>query len=801
MTYAAQIALADRTPQELLIVKVPQCANWYAQQVLQEVFSCSDFTVGTWTASGGTTVTADTINGPDDGADGGFPADTLAFAAAGDNIRAPTNFTAAAGLAFTGSVWLKATGAGTITIDLHDVGAGEIATTQVNVTTTWTRFWIHKLFTGAAAGNPSIRIRRQAGDLAAVYAWGANIWKNPGNADREIKFPTLPFTFGNTSTCAATDAGNGSRCYYSFSTCQDVANYNEGKTYEIEADLQGLKQFNFCRKDAPLATPGLDVMPLLVSSDFAPQKIDPQNAITQSERVKFGLVDHAATWNWNQDKANNGALTNTTTPSGTLWRRFIKIHPNYANPLASATFKAGFVESTATEDSYETRGKYLIKNLSLSSGGILNMECTDRLKLLKVKIPAKISATNLLNGAINNAVTAITIDDATEVTVPGAGYNVCLELDPDGTPEFVNVTATDPNSNILTVQRGRWGTAAASHADNTVFREVLQFGTEHPTPSNTPLGLPGKDAVKQILYRAGLTAAEVDSATIDSEFDTWLPGSVSGSTESGTVFKRAGTVVGSGNGAIKDQTDAEALLRQLRETCILDLWVNESQQVTGALFAPVRPTVTLADLSETSDVLRDSIEIDDNEQSRFTRVIIAYELQADKDGTKLSDYAAYAVAVSADAEGSGSYGEPRTKAVLSPWIKIGDDTTAEMLAIHALNRLKSQLREIDFDLELRGDGNQCGDCVYLTTQRIVNADGSTDAQRIVRLIKKQRDATRGRISFTAIDEGLGTRYAFIAPDANAALYDDADASERRYAYIASDDGTIPTAGDLGYAIW
>lgn len=797
MSYATQLAAGVRTAQDLVTVRVPQCSNHYASGIItNEILWTTAFGDAAWTKTGGITVTSDSVTSPTGltGATGG--GDTIAFAAVGDYIESSSSATNAQSNSFNASLWVYAAAAGTITLRIvNTIAALETITAQRAVTTGWTRISVSGTFTAAANGKARLRLYRDAGDLASVFAWGAqltlgvNLYDHALNTVAAIQQP---------STCQAADAGNGSRCYYTFDTCQDVAHYNPGVAgWNPDA---GLKLFTFCRKDAPLALAGADVMPLVESAVAAAQKIDQEHAVTQSERVHFKFCDHTATWNWNQDKVNQGALTNTATPTGTFWRRFLRLHRNYANPAASVTHKVGFVESGAVETDYQQRGKYLIRNLSMSSGGMLDMECTDRLKLLKLKAPAKISETNLLNGALGSGTTSATFDDGTEITTPGTGYNVCLELEPGtASNEFVNVTAK--SGNVCTIQRGRWGTAAVAHADNVPFREVLQFGTENPVPASPPMGIPGKELTKQLLYRAGLATSEVDSTTIDDEWDTWLPGSISGTTESGILFQRCGETVGVANGAIADQSDLESFLKQIREVCMLDLWVNESQMVTGKLFHPARPTEVLETLTETNDVLVGSVQVDDNEESRISRVIIAYDLRADKNGSSLSDYTKFLVRVDADVENAGNYGEARTKTILSPWIKATDSSTASTLAAHILHRFTAPVREIEFSLELRRDGIKCGDYAYLTVQQIVTASGATDSQRMMQMVKKTRVEKRGRLDYVAVDTNLSGRFAFIAPDANEDDYDLATPDERRYAYIAEADGTIPTAGDAGYAIW
>lgn len=806
--YDDQLASHSRAPQTILLLGLTSCCNWYAQIARADSLRSDDFShVTGWVRPAGTTITANTTVAPD----GTTTADTIAFAGVGDYIRNGVSDFLAASNAFTESVWLKtAAGSGTITLEARDGGDTEGNTVVVNVTTTWTRFSWHKLFSGGAGGGVMWRMRRDTTDLASVIAWRANTTENPGNADKVILWPGVQ-TDGatvNASSCAATDAGNGSRCYYSFPTCQDPMHFNTGNSYEATAALQGFKEIRLSLKDGPLPIGGEDIWPMLKSVDFVPQKIDPERSVTVNERVKASFYDDAATWNWNQDKAGEGAKTNTTTPPGTFWRRFMRIYRNYSNPRNYATVKVGFVASGMTEAIYSQRGKFLLINIAIGGDGMVTMTLSDKLRLTKrtasgtsqAKAPAKIGETNLINGAINSAVTSVVVDDASEVTEPGSDYNVCLQLTYDGTDEFVNVTARNLTTNTLTIQRGRWGTAAASHADNARFREVLQFGTEHSTPSNAPLGKNPIDIVIEILRRAGIAAADIDSTTLNSERDTWLVGSVTADVETGILFKRCGDTVGAGNGAIADQSDLEELLKQIREIVLLNLWVSEASQVTGRVFAPARPSVTLTEITDNENILRNTVSVDDNEESRLTRVVVGYDLLAGEAGSDLAGYQKIHVRVGADEEATGSYGDKRTKVILCPWLRVTDTATINKLTAHIISRFRNPARRVNFDLELKDDGIECGDFVNLTTAHVQTASGASDGPRIMEVLSKQRNDD-GTLSFELLDTGIIRRYWFIAP-AGQPDYDSATAAQKRYAYIGTaTQNLVGTLKESGYFFW
>lgn len=836
MSYATELANASRTPQQVLELGMVTCENFYATPVKQLMQYTEDFGNAVWVKTGATALLLGIETAPD-GRDG-VSVSRIIFNSVGDTVHQVATGYAAANNVYTGSIFLAFDGGtGTITLEVIDASGAEAGTLICTVLNQrWHRFSIHRKFTGAATGDVRLRLRRDTSDYSgsALRVWGGNLSPNPNTNDGPILFPYIKRTAEAdtvvatmASRCQAADAGATSRCFYSFPTCQDTAHFNGSNRWLYPTNgaipsasdgdsVTGIKRFRFCRQDSAVPVPGSDIWPLLKSLDVTPQKIDPEKAVTQSEAVNAVLYDVPAVWNWNQDKASAGALTNPAFTTGHLFRRFMRIYRNYSNPYGYAKAWAAFVASGLTEADFQLRGRYIINNMKIDGRGLVTVRMTDRLKLLKTKAPAKISDSNLVNGAVSSGATSIIVDDASELTTPAVNaagsspdYFVTIMID----SEFFNVTAVNLTTNTLTVQPGRWGSSQASHADNTAWKEVLMFGTERSTPSLTPNGKNPIDIVIELLRRAGLTTDEIDVATLQSERDTWLASSVDKTlgTESGVTFKRAGATIDVSNGGIAAQQEIEKflgmspvgqvkVLNGLRPVTGLDLWVNESQIVTGRLFAPAQPSVTLVELTDANDLLKDSIEIDDNEVSRITRVIIGYDLASGKTGDNISDYSRYIANVGSDEESPSYFGDSRTLAILSPWIRAGDSSTAKKLAKHIFARYRQPARNIMFDLELRGDTNKTGDFCYLTTNRLQLPDGTPDAQRIIALLSKTRK--EGRISFESVDVSipLGRRYAFICPNGYP-NYDAATTDQRRRAFIADANLTVGTKADPCFFIW
>lgn len=799
MSYATQLAAFDRTPQELAVVGVVECQNSYAALVQQLLQYTEQFDNGVWGGTG-VTITPNDATAPD----ATTTADKAVFAAAGSFYRQTVTGTAASSKAFTGSIWMKTAAAtADIRIRVIDDGLGESTDKDVTVTTTWQRFWVHHLFSNTV-GLGDVRFRLQSvGAGFTVYLWGAQLYQNPSDVDREVYFPytkreneAVGTVSVNVSRCQAADAGDGSRCYYSRPTCQAPDDFNEGHSYEATAQLKGLREFRFCRTDGPLAVSGDNVAPLLDRVETAGQEIDAKQGVTRNERITFTLFDDNDIGQWNPRQSQEGMLVNSDPGQGTFWRRFVAIYRNYANPKGYVIRKVGFVEAGGTEDEYQQRGKYLMRDIKIRTNDSVMLECTDRLKLTRKEIPAKISDTNTLKSAIDASATSISLQDVGEVSAPAANaagaspdYFVVLEIDYDGTPEKVNVTARDLVNNTLTVQRGRWGTGAAIHPAGVKVREVGEFGTERAAPAGIPLGKNPLDIIRELYRYAGIADEDIDNDQFDSERDTWLSSSVdtTRADESGVLFRRT----------LTKRKKVEDLVKEIREIVMLLVWVNEDQQVTCKLFAHPIPTDTVPVLSDSDNLIAGSIEIDDSDDTRLTRALLAWDLQSDKDGDLPEHYNFIQVHIALDEEESPFYGEQKPKLILTEWLRATDLLNPALFAARIVSRFQRGARIFNLSLETKDDTIKVGDTVEIQTNKLQLPNGATQPRFAIITMKKRRGPES--IEYEAVEMPYAPVF-FYAPNGTAD-YDAATDAEKRYGFLSDDNGLVGTAKDTGYSAW
>src|SRR3990172_5243260 len=134
MTYATQRDSLIRTRQDLIVLGVRECQNFYATLVQQLLTRTEEFDNADWTKIS-VTVTPNNATAPD----GTLTADTVSFNATNDEIIKFSSV-AVTSKAFTGSVWLRvATGTKLVTLQVLNTAGTQIGAKQVTITTTWQR--------------------------------------------------------------------------------------------------------------------------------------------------------------------------------------------------------------------------------------------------------------------------------------------------------------------------------------------------------------------------------------------------------------------------------------------------------------------------------------------------------------------------------------------------------------------------------------------------------------------------------------------------------------------------------------
>lgn len=637
---------------------------------------------------------------------------------------------------------------------------------------------------------------------------------------------SLVYTQGD---CTASDAGDGSRCWYSWQTCQAPAAY-----------ARTTRTWRFCLNDVPWPDPAVQVWPLLRGVDTVPQRIDAEalNTYPDKLRLEFCLdydpppVDH-----------DKGAGYHNTARSGEFWRNLLARNRNY--PGRAVRLYRGFnAPGFVLADFAQVGPAYKIREVQVDRDSCVITAESRLAELEKKSLPWTISEDNVLQTAIAATATAAVVYDATEFpdpddytrnsvyvrikscpawtasTIVDSGW-VVIPTSPNGyyykatkpgtthasteptwptevgkrvedgttkwecvdedsgqegtTVEICRVTARDTGTNTLTLVRGRWATTAAAHAVGDKVEHVVGFGTDNGTDAVT--GVNCMDVMQDLLEWGGVAASDVATAGFAS---------VSANIWTNSDIVRLIT---------KPQKIAD-LMQQLREMRSVVLYLDADGKFATTVLGPyASPSAEWTD----DNLVLDATTVTEDDDSRLTRAAVWYA-PTEEDADKADKFLRGVVMVDSELETPNNFGDRRESVVYDHWLlKTTPAASVRNLCRRLITRLRNGLRTVNVEAELKdATGVHVGDHVHVTTRLVLGVSG--DPQVLPCTVVSRVDHGGATTGYELLNEGHGGRFLRIAPD-TAADYDDATEDDKAYGYNGDANNRVGSIKEPGYIYW
>lgn len=564
-----------------------------------------------------------------------------------------------------------------------------------------------------------------------------------------------------TAPCTASDLGDGLRCFYSYQTCQDVANYSRGS-----------KTYRFCLNSTPWPDPATQVFPLL--RRFVPytQKIDAAKLYTDPERV---VCDFALDFSPPPLDHDKSATLHNTQRTGEFWRVLKARNQNYTG--RTLRIKRGFYTSTFVLSDFEQLGPdYRITSWQIDQEGCSITAESPLAQLGTRSAPWSISQDNTVQTAIAAGDATVVVRDASEFPDP-ASYtrnSVFVEIE----SEICKVTNRNTGTNTLTITRGQWGTTAASHAVDKKVSHVLCVGTNNGASAAT--GRKVADVLQDLMEWAGVAAASVDTSSFDTVSQLWPDLDVLATVR-------------------KPRTIAQHMA-SLRSPRGILIYYNTSSKYAAKVMSP---DLSLTTFTDDNFVFR-SVENDEDEEQRLTRAAVWYNPSNERaaGASTLADYQNAVIVVNTDLESVNNYGDVREETFQDFWVDPAASTSRiRNFSRRIINRRRAGVRTIKFSLDLKSASINVGDGVSVTSQQILDARGNQDTRPCIVTARTDKDETT--VQFEAVDLAFGGRFLRIGPDTLTDDYSTATTEERNsYGYWG--DATynrVGTIKDVGYVFY
>ena len=507
----------------------------------------------------------------------------------------------------------------------------------------------------------------------------------------ELDMDICTRTYGSSPCTAAIGTTGTAKCYNTFATCQDTANFNKG-----------VKTYRFCESSASIPV-GVQAIPLLKSVTFAPQVITPGKGLGVRGSVTVRFSDAP----WTDVDVDPYFADRATPAAGTFWGRFRARNPYYEG--RAIRILSGYITSPFTWDTFQTRA-YIIDSLSaVLKGDEAQIVGKDILKLAddkKALFPSPSSGT--LSASISNSATSLTVAP----TGAGADYPASGKIAISG--EVMSYTRS---GDVFTVTRAQSNTVAEAHdADDTV-QLVGEF-----------VAAEIQDVIYDLLtVSAGIDTAYIDKTAWDTERDTYLTG----------VW----------NLEQPEPVGVNTLLAELTEQGNCRIWWDEINQEIR--FRAIRPLdAALPVYTDDLHFLDKSVSVTEDMKQRISTVMIYFgRLNPTEKLDDLKNYAVRYIQADTDAISANEYGSSVTKRICSRWLRTSSLARVQELADALLMTYRDPPRLLDFRLDPRHD-LRVGDIFRAQTRYLQGVDG-TPAAKAFEVIEAQEEQAGHVIRYRA----------------------------------------------------
>ena len=559
----------------------------------------------------------------------------------------------------------------------------------------------------------------------------------------EIDIDYCSRSFGVAPCMAVLGGLTVRKCYNTFYTCADKANYSKGvKTY----------RFIQSRADYPV---GATVFPCLVSTSGRSATVNIAGSDTDLDSLgrrgemsadffDFPFNDRFAD-KYQIERVSGAAQIDETgynpRDRGSFWTKFKRRNPNYAGRpmrLITGYLENGALTITATRHSIITQidGPDDAGRVTIKGQDILKLADDDRAVCPK---PSQ--------GYLSTAI-GITVGDVVTLLPVGIGADYAASGFASIGSELVGFTRA---GDVVTITaRGVSGTTVSAHGVNDTFQQSYS---------------PRLQRIDAVLYDLLVNYAKVPSAFIpfaawQAEVQRWAPSLL----------------------LTTDILKPEGVKTLVGELAVLgvSIWWDDVLQQVGLKINRPPDTDIVKELSDDNNIM--AIRQEDREDDRLTQVLFnSVLIDPSKSASDKSNYSRGQLVVDADASSSFAYNDTRIKEINCRWLNHGNDSLIRVLAIRLLKRFNKQPVRFYVELDVK-DNLSLTDVARLISHVKSDDTGKPDNQ-LVQIISREDIEQGHSYSIVAQSFAFDARYGYITENTRPSYTASNTAQKNRGAYM------------------
>lgn len=576
----------------------------------------------------------------------------------------------------------------------------------------------------------------------------------------DIKRCSLSYGAG---ACTAVLGTSGTRkCYNTFKTCQDAANYAEvTETLRFGTNIDAL-------------TSGEDIYPALVSVSTNPSIInlsgitDRVGPLGKRARVTIKLKDFADSDIWfdrYQSERVSGAAQSSGVgfnplKTGTFFPKLRRRYPYYVGrPIRVLEGEEGQALSAMRTRHYvvsEISGPDGAGNVTIVAKDILDVAEDD-----KALCPKQNSGKLAEDLAIDGTSLELTPAGIGDAEYAASGYaSVGSEV----------VSFTRSGDVVTLTGRGLEGSTAETHGAGDIFQQAYRV-------ENTPIADISDDLLRNYTNGAGdfITLSEWQA-----EGSAWMPG-----------VNLTATIV--------EPTGVTKLLAELAQFGVSWFWDEINQKIEMRAVRPLDFDETAPKLNDDEHFLAQSVKVEDRPQRRLSSVVFWHGI-IDVTGSQTdgANYKRASVSTVAD----DPYEQAAIHTIYSRWLGVGQDSIASAVTQRLLSRFKDIPRVVTFSCDIKDDAAlEPAAPVDITTRNLADEDGLPEEVRMqITSIEETVPGHRLEVVAETYDIDV-TRQAFFTENARPVYDSSSDAEKEKGFYFIDEAQTEFADGGLSYKFY
>lgn len=482
----------------------------------------------------------------------------------------------------------------------------------------------------------------------------------------EIDIERCSLSYGNAPCTAVLGTSGVRKCYNTFKTCQDTANF----TREIETLRFAMNEHGFDVSDRiyPCMTRAVSTNPAKINLGGVNDRIGP---LGKRARVTINLSNFRDPDIWfdryQSERVDGTAQTDeggyNPADRGTFFSKLRNRFPYYVGrPLRVLEGEVGQALSAMRTRHYVITGW-----VGPNASGDVEIIAKDVLDLAEnKKALCPIPNVGLLEEDIDDTSLA-------EFDLIPAGVGSDYETSGRATIGSEVVSFTRSGDTITLTARGLDGSTASTHDTNDLFQQSYRV-EEQP--------------LADIAYDLLINYANIDPSFIDlpvwqAEGNKWLAG-----------FNLTTT--------IPKPTGVQDLLGELAQMGVIWWWDDINQKIVMRANRPLDSNEIPPELDDATVFVEKSTQIADLDNERLSRVLYYHGIiDVTRELKNPSNYRRTALPVDLSAESDNEYAQIRLYEVFNRWIGVGNDSIADAVAARLVNRYRDTPVEIMFSFDAK----------------------------------------------------------------------------------------------------